>query len=224
MRKINFTTHEHYHVYNRGVDGRAIFPTPQDIKRFYQSLIEFNTLLPIGSIYENTFRRDKHPHDTLALPKDRLVNFICYCLNPNHFHLILEQVGEKGIEKFMHRLGVGYSKYFNQKYKRVGSLFQGTFKAIHIDSNKYLLHLSAYINLNNKVHQFGNLVSKSSWEEYTRRTSQTGKTPGGICEKGLILDQFGTQGEYKEFAISSLKSIKERKETMREFLLEDVAH
>jgi len=153
MRKIDFTTHEYYHIYNRGVDGRVIFPVPQDIKRFYQSLIEFNTLLPIGSIYENTFRKDGHARDMLDPPQDRLVNFICYCLNPNHFHLILEQVSERGIEKFMHRLGVGYSKYFNQKYKRVGSLFQGTFKAIHVSSNEYLLHLSAYINLNNKIHK-----------------------------------------------------------------------
>lgn len=80
----------------------------------------------------------------------------------NHlsFHFILEQISEKGIEKLMQRVGMGYAKYFNNKYKRSDSLFQGTFKAIHIDTNEYLLHLSAYINLNHKVHELGHLVSK----------------------------------------------------------------
>src|SRR5437868_10728186 len=132
MRKTSFVTGEFYHVYNRGIDKRNIFSDAKDIARFFQSMQEFNNIETIGSIYENSF---SSPLGSLASklrkPNKRLVNFICYCLNPNHYHFLLEQIAEKGIEKFLHRLGTGYTKYFNIKNKRSGSLFQGTFKAIH---------------------------------------------------------------------------------------------
>ncbi len=78
---------------------------------------------------------------------------IAYCLNPNYFHFILEEILEKGIEKFMQKLGGGYPRYFNEKHHRTGALFQGKFKSVHIDSDEYLLHVSAYVNnLNICIH------------------------------------------------------------------------
>lgn len=68
----------------------------------------------------------------------------------------------------MHRLCTGFSKYFNGKHQRSGALFQGPFKAVHVDINEYLLHVSAYVNLNNRVHRLGRSASKSSWEEYLK--------------------------------------------------------
>jgi putative transposase len=67
---------------------------------------------------------------------------------PNHFHLILRQLQENGIAQFMQKLGTGYTMYFNKKNKRSGSLFQGTFKAIQIEHDEYLTHLSRYIHIN----------------------------------------------------------------------------
>lgn len=208
MRKIIFANNEHYHIFNRGVDKREIFSDLKDLNRFFQSMKEFNTLDPIGSIFENSFSKD------LSKKQKNLVKFICYCINPNHYHFILKQVVDKGIEKFMHKLGVGYTNYFNKKCERSGSLFQGNYKAVHIDSNEYLLHLSAYVNLNNKVHKLGNLVSKSSWDEYINNLQS------GFCEKDIILGQFNNPKEYKEFAENSLIDIRERKE-MEKLLLED---
>lgn len=86
---------------------------------------------------------------------------MCYCFNPNHYHFILTPLVDNGIEKFMHKLGSGFTRYFNGKYDRTGVLFQGPFKAIHIDSDEYLMYLSGYINLNNKIHKFGNGVTKN---------------------------------------------------------------
>src|SRR3989344_6029483 len=142
MRKIKFTTGELYHIYNRGNNKRTIFSKPQDLNRFLQGMNDFNTINPIGSLYLNSFRKE------LRGSTSKLVNFICYCLNPNHFHFIVKQTAEEGITKLMHRIGTGYTRYFNDQYENSGSLFQGRFKANLIDSNKYLLHLSAYINLN----------------------------------------------------------------------------
>ena len=51
-------------------------------------------------------------------------NCVLLFLNPNHYHFILEQVLDNGIEKFLHRLGTGYTKYFNNKHKRSGYLFR----------------------------------------------------------------------------------------------------
>ncbi|MBU4224081.1 transposase [Patescibacteria group bacterium] len=213
MRKIQFTNNEYYHIFNRGVDKREIFLDHGDLSRFFQSMEEFNTVNPIGSIFENSFRKLGNPVSKL----EKLVNFVCYCLNLNHYHFILEQLSDNGIEKFMHRLGIGYTKYFNKKHDRVGALFQGNYKAVHINSNEYLLHVSAYVNLNNKVHSLGNPVSKlrlskSSWDEYINNQI-------GFCKKDIVLGQFNNPNEYKEFAESSLVDIKERKET-KELLLE----
>ncbi len=210
MRKIQFTNNEYYHIFNRGVDKREIFSEHEDLSRFFQSMEEFNTINPIGSIFENSFRKLGLGHPVSK--SERLVSFVCYCLNTNHYHFILKQLVDKGIEKFMQRLGNGYTKYFNNKYNRSGSLFQGNYKAIHINSNEYLLHISAYVNLNNKVHQLECSLSWSSWREYINNQDN-------FCEKDIVLGQFNNLQEYKEFAESSLKDIQERKE-MGKFLLE----
>lgn len=206
MRKIKFTNGEYYHIFNRGVEKRDIFSNRSDLDRFFQSMVEFNTFYPIGSIYEASFRKNDQTSN-LVTRTGRLVSFICYCLNPNHYHFILQQLAERGIEKLMHRLGLGYTNYFNKKYQRSGSLFQGTFKANHIDSNDYLLYLSAYVNLNNKVHQVGNKPFESSWEEYVKGNEQ-----GIFCDKKIILNQFASPEDYKAFAEGALVVAQERKE------------
>lgn len=213
VRKVPFVNNEYYHIYNRGIDKREIFNESQDLNRFLQSMIEFNTIDPIGSIFENSFRKEKSLGSLTSKRDKPLIDIVCFCINPNHFHFILTPIVDKGIEKFMHRLGTGYTKFFNGKYLRSGALFQGTFKSIHINSNEYLLHLSVYINLNNRIHRLGDLTAKSSWEEYL------GITNKNFCKKDIILGQFKNSSEYKQFAESSLDLICERKE-MEKLLLE----
>lgn len=212
-RKTSFVNEEFYHVFNRGVDKRIIFTDKYDMDRFLKSLIEFNVVDPIGSLYENS--RKQGGGETATLGK-KLVNIITYCLNPNHYHLILEQLVDGGVSEFMKRLG-GYTWYFNNKYERSGSLFQGVFKSVHIDSNEYLLHVSAYTNLNDRVHKLNgktlNLIpSRSSWGEYINN-----KDVSGICEKEIILGQFKNVDEYKKFALASLESIIQTKEKLKDF-------
>ncbi len=222
MRKVKFVNDQYYHIYNRGVDKRTIFQDIDDLKRFYQSMQEFNILEPIGSIYENSFLKRKEEQLGNSVPKllikDKLVEFICYNLLPNHYHFSLKQLKDKGIQKFMHKLSLGYTNYFNKKHKRSGSLFQGRFKAVYVKSNEQLLHLSVYINLNHQVHnleKFGGSATKlfkGSWGEYV-------KGEKGICEKDIVLHQFGKSSDYKKFAEDSLKRIKENKE-IKKLLLE----
>ncbi len=211
MRNIKFIKGQFYHIYNRGVDKRDIFTNTGDFYRFLQSMEDFNVREPIGSIFENSFNQ----LGSSAPKSGKLVNFVVFCLNQNHYHFILEPLVNNGIQKFMHRLSTGYTNYFNEKYKRSGSLFQGRYKAIHINSDEYILHLSAYVNLNHKVHKNLNKkwmenLPKSSFEEYI------GKTTKNFCSKSIILEQFPSTKDYKFFCESVLPDILERKKNEKE--------
>ena len=212
MRKISFEVGEYYHVYNRGVDKRSIVDDDYDSNRFVQALEEFNDIELIGSIYENSFRKSQL--GSLAPKSKKLVNIICYCLNPNHFHLLLKQVATNGISRFMHKLGSGYTNYFNEKYGRSGGLFQGTFKAKHIGTNDYLQYLSAYVNLNNLGHQISGKASRlvrSSWREYI-----DGENKKSICDRKIILNQFKSIGEYQNYCTDTLPLVIENKKLSKE--------
>ncbi|MEK7477895.1 MAG: transposase [Patescibacteria group bacterium] len=213
-RKSPLENNELYHIYNRGIDKRVIFENEDDLKRFIQSMLEFNGQEIIGSLYENSFVKTKTTQLGSETPK--LVTIINFCLNPNHFHFTLKQDSDRGIEKFMHRLGTGYTNYFNNKNHRSGSLFQGVFKSVHVNDNNYLLHLSAYINLNDRIHQLGSeapkLESWSSWSEYLGGPlGGAQKEFGLICDTGVVLDQFKSQAEYRDFAKESLETSLEEK-------------
>ena len=206
MRKHTFEIGEYYHIYNRGVDKRKTFLDKYDLDRFLKSLIEFNTIEPIGSIYELSFIKNRFGSPTTKSRK--LVSIVVYCINPNHFHLLLTPLIEKGIEKFMHRIG-GYTRYFNEKYKRSGALFQGRFKSKHIPDNNYLLKLSTYINMNNRdsLGSPTTKLSKSSLEEYTQNIN-------GICDKKIISEQFRNPKEYLKFALEAWEDSQERKKVL----------
>ncbi|MBX4197933.1 transposase [Candidatus Parcubacteria bacterium] len=207
MRNIELSVGSYYHLFNRGVDKRLVFLDQDDIGRFLLSMNLFNSTIPLGSIYQSNLVKKKEERGHLvSKPVERLVEFICYCLNPNHYHFLIQQLADKGIEKFMHKLGNGYTKYFNHKYKRTGSLFGGNYKSVLIKSNEQLLHTSAYINLNNRISEKGSIfdLSKSSWGEYISNQD-------GICNKDIILEQFTDSQVYKSFAESSYIDIQERK-------------
>ncbi len=210
IRKIPFVTGEYYHIFNRGTDKRIVFADRKDMERFLQSMQEFNQLEPVGSLYENYLRKKNgHPVSIELKESTRLVEIVCYCLNPNHFHFILKQVTEKGVEKFMQRLGNGYAKYFNHKNKRSGTLFQGRFKSVHIDSNDLLLYLSVYVNCNSEVHGIAK-ASEYPWCSYSEYLYKASEEV--VCQKTAILEQFKNPKEYETFCREKLKGMKDRKE------------
>ncbi|KKU53108.1 MAG: hypothetical protein A3F26_00980 [Candidatus Ryanbacteria bacterium RIFCSPHIGHO2_12_FULL_47_12b] len=206
MRAHPFVNGEFYHIFNRGVEKRKIFLEKADFERFLRGIEVFNARDPIGSIHEYSFRTK------LGNPvaKSRLVNVVCYCLNPNHYHIVLEQVVDGGISTYMHRLSTGFTQYFNHKYKRSGVLFQGKFKSVPIVSNNQLLHVSAYVNLNDRVHGLHPNISISSWNEYRNDIR------GGLCKKDIIIKQFKNISEYISFAGGSLVDVRARKEELKE--------
>lgn len=229
MRKTPFVNGEYYHVYNRGTDKRNIFSDKKDMERFLKSMIIFNCVDGVGSIRDMpsiSQMSDVWDVKREFEDKNKMIEFVAFCLNPNHFHFILRQIVDGGISEFMKRLG-GYTKYFNEKHQRSGVLFQGKFKSIHINSNEYLLHLSAYVNLNDRVHfsrrrtSGSEVLSLSSRSEYGYNDDMDNNI--GLCSKDIILSQFKDKEGYKKFCTESMESILNRKyqsKNMEKFLLE----
>ncbi len=239
-RKVSFVNGETYHIFNRGVDKRNIFLDKYDLERFFISILLFNSINLSGSVFEMFYELELIQETQLGseAPKleklmdfynnnseNHLVEFVCYCLNPNHFHFVLEQKVDNGISKFMQRMG-GYTSYFNKKYKRNGSLFANVFKAVHVSDNTQLLHLSVYVNLNNQLGSLAPKLSKSSWREYVEECVVENlnlnkgnkiKKEEGICKKDIVLNQFGSKEKYKEFASSGLEDILKRKINEKEY-------
>jgi putative transposase len=145
-KRPQFENNEFYHVYNRGVEKRNIFMEISDYYRFTSSLYELNDKNLVLMSEKN---RDFTPNGNEP-SKKLLVKIIAFCLMPNHYHLILRQLVDGGISLFMKKLSNSYTGYFNEKYKRkgIGALFQGTFKAIHVENDKQLISLINYIFTN----------------------------------------------------------------------------
>lgn len=193
----------HYHVYNRGVEKRIIYEDVQDYRVFLNYLKEYLSPPPDLNKISKTFTLQGFsfqgiPHQ----PKNyyQKVELLTYCLMPNHFHLLLYQDAKNDIEKFMRSLSTRYSMYFNKKYDRVGSLFQGPYKSALVGDELYFLHLSRYIHLNPLEYTNDLISAYSSYAEYLglRKTSW--------IHPGKILSYFGSAGKdfikqktYKEF-------------------------
>ena len=143
----------YYHLYNRGVEKRKIFLDQQDYSVFLSYLKEY--LLPKD--YEGL---DKRLSEPALSPRERdkiiktlrMNNFygeitlLAYCLMPNHFHFFIEQKNASSMDKFINSLGTRYSMFFNKKYDRVGSLYQGVYKAVQITGEPQFIYLSKYIH------------------------------------------------------------------------------
>ncbi len=140
-----------YHVYNRGVDKRIIFADERDYAVFL-SFLKYALLSDSEKSKKDEFdpsllteaQRFNLRREGLA----EKVDLVSFCLMPNHFHLLLFQHSPDGITKLMRSIITGYSMYFNKRHKRVGSLFQGVYKASRINSDAYWWHVSRYIHLN----------------------------------------------------------------------------
>ncbi len=151
MNNPKFGDGEICHIYNRGTDKRTIFLDTQDHERFLYCLSEFNDENPTLHWSQrniNLSNNSKVNSEVQPQKGKQIVEILAFCMMPNHYHLLLRQVSEGGITKFMRKLGTGYTMYFNQKNKRSGVLFQGRYKAIHVDSETYFRHLPHYIHLN----------------------------------------------------------------------------
>lgn len=119
---------------------------------------------------------------------------------------------DNGIEKFMHKLGSGYTNFFNIKYKRSGSLFQGPFKAVQIDSEEHLFWVTAYGNGNAQIHGLIPDAAQYKWCSYPE---YLGLTDSEICNKEIILSQYEDLEKFKKASEDCFRQMKERKDLQK---------
>ncbi|MDI6591908.1 MAG: transposase [Patescibacteria group bacterium] len=141
---------EIYHIVIRAIEGLKLFRDKKDKLRMIHDLFEFNDDDPVIS----THRKSKIIKGTrtvlVPLKKKRkmLVEILAFCLMPNHVHLLVRQLREGGISKFMRKIGAGYGIYYNKKYKRTGHIFQGKYRIVHIKTQEQLKTVFVYIHSN----------------------------------------------------------------------------
>ncbi len=169
----------YYHIYARGGNKNTIFYDDADYKYFLKL---FNRYLST----ENVINKTGGLYPTYV---DQ-VELLAYCIMSNHFHLLIYQVNVPYLEKFMKSIMTSYSMYFNLRYKRTGHVFESRYKAVRIDQESYLQHITRYIHLNPK-----------RWEGYrysSLRYYKDGNAPYWLTT-GRILEQFNSTQEYMDF-------------------------
>jgi putative transposase len=222
MRKIPLADGECYHIFNRGVDRRHIFNNTRDYERYILSMLLMNDeqdgLMIRWRNYKES-HKNVSVHEFLRLnlsERKQLVEIISYCCNPNHYHFILKQLKEKGIERFMQRISTGYTMYFNERNHRSGALFQGRYKSTHINSNELLMHLSVYVNCNSEIHG----IKKAEKYNWCSFPTYLGIKKDDIFDinKNIVMKQFVDVEAYKEFSASYVKYFRKRKADEKIFL------
>lgn len=134
-----------YHVLNRGVEKRNLFVDSSDYVRFVHNMYEFNDASPA------TQSNRRNPDVGFTKPniqRKKLVDIHGWCLMKNHYHLLLSERAEGGLSLFLRKLNVGYANYFNERYERSGTLFQGRTKKILIENDAQFNYILPYIHLN----------------------------------------------------------------------------
>ncbi|MDP1845359.1 MAG: transposase [Candidatus Moranbacteria bacterium] len=213
MRTLKFANDQYYHIYNRGTDKRKIFLDDRDHFRFLLSLDLLNDNKDGLMIAWRDCLKSK-PKARLSeflineiRKRDYLVEIIAYCLNPNHYHLILKQLKERGIERFCQKFSISYTKYFNERNKRSGVLFQGRTKSATIKTTGGLLYLSAYVNCNCEIHGIAE-ADNYKWSSFACYAE---KRKDKLCRPADILSHFKNGKDYFQFAKENAADMKIRK-------------
>lgn len=212
-RTQSLVTGEIYHIFNRGSEKRDTFLQPRDYERFRKTFYyyQFSDKKPKFSFLNKAELNSLKP-----ISSEKYVEIISYCLMPNHFHFLLKQLKDSGISKFFQQLCNSYSKYFNLKYGRVGPLWQNRFKAVLIENDEQLIHVSRYIHLNPIVSGLLKHLDKYPWSSYQEYLNMP-----VICSPRIVLDLFESRENYKEFVMSQIDYGTEL-EILKHHILDDV--
>jgi len=169
FRKEEFCSGTYYHLFNRGVNKEPIFFERENYLFFLRQMRKYFT--------------------------NKFLIIVAYCLMPNHYHLLIH-LKTTELSSIVQRFALSYSKAINKRFNRVGSLFQGPFKAVQVDKNKYLLQLSRYIHFNPVD---AGLVNKPEAWEFSSYRDYIALRKGTLIEPEIVLSQFASPQNYQKF-------------------------
>lgn len=212
-RSLPLVNEEIYHVFNRGINRQPTFISLREYQRALLSIEFYRVFSPPTRLSKflqlNRERQEQISH--MMAQANKLIEILCFCLMPNHFHFLLKQKKEDGISKFLANFQNSYTRYFNTRNNRDGSLFLDQFKARRIETSEQLIHISRYIHLN----PYTGYVVKSLpelenylWSSFPKYLSEE----TNFIESGLILDFFENKIGYKQFVFDQAdyqRSLKE---------------
>lgn len=206
-RVTPFVAGEIYHVFNCSIARQPIFTNSFDYERFLQLITYYKFgKLPLRFSYYKRLPKELKEQftETYLLNSNPSINLYAYCLMPNHFHFLLSPTTDTALSDFMSNIQNGYSKYFNLKYERSGSLFQAMFKAVRIETDEQLIHVSRYIHLNPTT---AYLVQKTKLREYQWSSLQeylTDDKENNLVDAAKVLSMFKTKNDYKNFVYNQI--------------------
>jgi len=202
---------EFYHIVSRAVGDTVVFDNEKDFYRGIFSIYEFNNKNCV-SVWKRRKKINQEKKQRSTLPnldeRERFVDILAFSFMPNHLHLILKQLKDNGISEFMKKVNGGYAKYFNEKYKRKGHLFD-KFRAVHIENDEQLKNTFVYVHTN--------LISKiePGWKEKGVKDTQKVKKFLENNKRHSYLDYLGkknfpsvTQRDFLSELIGSPKGCK----------------
>lgn len=193
---------EIYHILNRGVAAQPIFLGKHDYRRALESMFYYQNihLTQRYSLFLTQARVIREEVlEKLRKKSEFLVEILAYCLMPNHFHLLLRQVVEGGVSRFLSNFTNSYSRYFNTRYQREGPLLQGKFKAVRVETDNQLLHLSRYIHLNPHSSYVVKTLDRLVAYPYSSLGEYLGENHNSYCQKEAILNFFKNIEAYQKF-------------------------
>ncbi len=205
-RKTILATEQIYHVYNRGVAKQNIFHDKRDYSRLMDLLEYYRfTKPPLRFSHFNRLANipKKEIWDKFMKRSQPLVEILSFCFMPNHLHLLLKQVKEKGISIFMANMLNSFSRYFNTRHHRVGPLFQANFKAVRIESDEQLVHVNRYIHLN-PVTSYLVETNKLGDYQWSSLSHFLGQSSMNFIESSYILNRFKKIASYRKFLLDQV--------------------
>lgn len=206
-----------YHIYNRGVEKRDVFPDHTYYIRFLKTLSYYQKEEPVKLFLKLRGGAKENQPETGR----SLVTVLCYCLMPNHFHLVVKQINEGGITKYMNCVANSYTRYFNTRLDRVGPLFQGTFKAKLIDSSESFMQVTRYIHLNPQELSFHLPGGTKGYRDYPYSSYPAyidDDREDGLCDKEAIRELIMLSPAYREFV--DAKALTEASQGIEHIIIE----
>ena len=189
-RNIAFRKGRYYHIYNRGANRNKIFFEKENYLYLLRKLKEYS--------------------------RNYYFSVIAYCLMPNHFHFLFRQDGNASLNIAVGYLFNTYTKAINKKYNRTGTLFEGHFKCIEVEDEKYLLELCRYIHRNPVDDK---LVENIEEWEFSNYLEWVGERKGSLIDTDLRDKHFPAGKGYENYVMDYV-SDKQARNELRKFLFE----